>query len=34
MLGEWDDLVMVIDEEIKEDTALLFADGAEQQFLR
>ena len=34
MLGEWDDLLMVIDEEIKEDKALLFAEGVEKQFLR
>ena len=34
MLGEWDDLLMVIDEEIKEDKALLFAEGVERQFLR
>ncbi|KAK9861516.1 hypothetical protein WJX84_003424, partial [Apatococcus fuscideae] len=34
MLGEWDDLLLVIDDEIKEDTARLFADGVERQFLR
>ena len=34
MLGEWDDLLTVIDEEINGDPSRLLADGADRQYLR
>ena len=34
MLGEWDDVLVVMDEEIKADPNQLFVDGAGLQYLR